>query len=183
MTSESDRPTDTPQDTEQGSVGEEGSVQLAAGGADGTEGSESTFAPNAFGVEKYVHGAFFLAAILAAYLAGQMLFSLWNNLADWPFAVQKLPFLISYTEEERNSASLIIGAVVGLLFVLRYYRRPSVRTWATEVAQELTQVTWPNKEAVTNGTIIVLITGVVATIFVALLDRFWGYLTNLVYGA
>jgi hypothetical protein len=30
---------------------------------------------------------------------------------------------------------------------------------------------------------VVLVASLVATAYVALLDRFWGYLTNLVYGA
>jgi len=135
------------------------------------------------GVEKYVHAAFFAAAILAAFLGGKMLLSLWNNLVEWPAAVRALPVLLEYTEEERGSITLIIGAVLGLFTILRYYRRPSVRSWATSVAGELARVTWPSKDTVTNGTIVVLVAGAIATVYVALLDRLWSYLTNLVYGA
>ena len=135
------------------------------------------------GVEKYVHAAFFAAAILAAFLGGKMLLSLWNNLAEHPDAVRTLPFLIEYTEDERGSLTLIIGAVLGVFLILRYYRRPTVRSWATSVAGELARVTWPSKETVTNGTIVVLVAGAIATVYIALLDRLWGYLTNLVYGA
>jgi len=135
------------------------------------------------GVEKYVHAAFFAAAILAAFLGGKLLLSLWNNLVEWPAAVRAVPMLLEYTEEERGSLTLIIGAVLGLFTILRYYRRPSVRSWATSVAGELARVTWPSKDTVTNGTIVVLVAGAIATVYVALLDRLWSYLTNLVYGA
>ena len=86
-----------------------------------------------------------------------------------------------YYQEEITLAE--IGAVIGVLVVLYYYRKESVRSWAGEVASELGRVTWPNKETVTNGTMVVLVASLVATVYVALLDRFWGYLTNLVYGA
>ena len=135
------------------------------------------------GVEKYVHAAFFAAGILAAFLGGKILLSVWNNLAEWPQAVRSMPFLIQYSEEERGTITLIIGAVLGVFLILRYYRRPAVRSWATSVAGELARVTWPSKDTVTNGTIVVLVAGAIATLYIALLDRLWGYLTNLVYGA
>lgn len=135
------------------------------------------------GVERYVHASFFAGGILCAYLMGKILLALWNSLAEWPVAVRSLPFLIEYTEEDRAGYTLFIGAVVGLLLILRYYRRPSVKNWATSVAAELARVTWPGKDTVTNGTIVVLVAGAIATVYIALLDRLWGYLTNLVYGA
>jgi preprotein translocase subunit SecE len=144
---------------------------------------EASAAPRELGVERYVHVAFFGLGLLAAFLAGKVLLMGWNSLADWPAAVRSLPALISYTEDERANFTLVIGAVLGVLVVLRYYRRPAVRSWAMEVASELSRVTWPDREMVTNGTLIVLIAGAVATVYVTLLDRFWGYLTNLVYGA
>ncbi len=149
------------------------------------EGSGKEEEPEAghIGVLRYVHASFFAAGILAAYLSGNVLLSAWNICAEWPEAVRNLPFLIEYTEEERNTITLVIGAVVGVLLVLRYYRRPAVRSWASQVASELARVTWPNKETVTNGTIVVLVAGAIATLYIALLDRLWSYLTNLVYGA
>jgi preprotein translocase subunit SecE len=150
----------------------------------GQEGAEEAdLAAGHIGVQRYVHAAFFASGILAAYLSGKVLLSAWNTLADWPEAVRSLPLLIEYTEDERASLTLVIGAVVGVLLVLRYYRRPAVRSWATDVASELSRVTWPDKETVTNGTIVVLVAGAIATLYIALLDRLWGYLTNLIYGA
>jgi preprotein translocase subunit SecE len=77
----------------------------------------------------------------------------------------------------------LIGAVAGVAAAVYAYRRPDVRTWTNEVAAELAKVTWPSKKEVTNSTMVVIATGAFATIFLALLDRFWGFVTNLVYGS
>lgn len=147
------------------------------------EGEDSDHTPAAFGVDRYVHAAFFLAAILASFLSSKILGLLWDTLTGFPEAVRAVPMLLEYTEEQRGTICLVIGAVVGVLLVLRYYRRPSVKGWAFEVAQELGRVTWPTRDTVTSGTLVVIVASVIATIYVMLLDRFWGYLTNLVYGA
>lgn len=196
MSSDSDRPK-TPDeaapetatgegtsDSADDGAGEE--TSLVRAGADASLSEEAPAeedAPEAghIGVRRYVHAAFFLAGILTAYLSGKVLLSAWNGLADWPAAVRQVPVLIEYGEEERASYTLVIGAVVGVLLVLRYYRRPAVRSWATDVASELAKVTWPEKETVTNGTVVVLVAGALATLFIALVDRLWGYLTNLIY--
>jgi preprotein translocase subunit SecE len=68
-------------------------------------------------------------------------------------------------------------------YVFNQYRKESVRGWADDVALELSKVSWPTRETVTNGTIVVLVASAVATVYVALLDRFWGFVTSLVYGA
>jgi len=153
--------------------------------ADDSSGDDSDddAAPTEIGTVRYVHAAFIGAGILAAYLCGKLLLTAWNMLSDWPDAVKQLPVLIQYGEDERANFTMVAGALLGIAIVLGYYRKESVRSWAGEVASELSRVTWPNKETVTNGTMVVLVATLVATVYVAILDRFWGYLTNLVYGA
>ena len=51
-----------------------------------------------------------------------------------------------------------------------------------EVAAEMSKVTWPDRTEVTNGTVVVIVTTIVSTVFFALMDKFWGFVTNLVYG-
>ena len=164
-------------------------AELAIGGADADGDSSVDAEPDGaaeageMGSARYVHAAFFAAGILSAYLCAKLLLVAWNALADWPEAVRQVPLLIQYGEDERATVTLVLGAAVGVFLVFWYYRKESVRTWAGEVASELSRVTWPNKETVTNGTMVVLVATLVGTVYVALLDRFWGYLTNLVYGA
>jgi preprotein translocase subunit SecE len=66
--------------------------------------------------------------------------------------------------------------------VIQIYRREGIRQWADEVAAELAKVSWPNRETVVNGTIVCVVATALAAVYVAILDRFWSFLTTLVYG-
>jgi preprotein translocase subunit SecE len=132
---------------------------------------------------RYVHAAFFIAGILVAFLSSKLIGVAWGALADWPAATRSVPQLLRFAEDERGSYALGAGALIGVGMVVQVYRKEHVRRWADEVALELTKVTWPNRETVTNGTIVVIVASVIATVYVTLLDRFWGFLTHLVYGA
>ncbi|MFO0569467.1 MAG: preprotein translocase subunit SecE [Polyangiaceae bacterium] len=132
---------------------------------------------------RYVHAAFFVAGILVAFVSSKLLNVTQGALADWPAATRAVPLLLRFAEDERQSYSLTAGALIGLLAVIQVYRKENVRRWADEVALELTKVTWPSKETVTNGTIVVIVASMIATVYVTLLDRFWSFLTHLVYGA
>ena len=68
------------------------------------------------------------------------------------------------------------------MLILRAYRRPDLRTWTDEVASELAKVKWPGRKDVQNYTVIVIAASTVATLYLALLDRFWAFVTNIVYG-
>jgi preprotein translocase subunit SecE len=139
--------------------------------------------PAQLGAGRYVHAAFFAFATLTGFLSARLFTSLWNWLAEWPFAVQHVPQLLRLSEDERGSVGSIAGVVVGLGTLFYFYRKPAIRSWAEEVAGELTKVTWPDRETVTNGTVIVIVASLVATVYVTLLDRLWGFATRLIYGS
>jgi len=155
----------------------------AEAGAIDTDGEEVAEGVVALGSERYVHAAFFLAGILAAFVASKTFVLVWNSLSGWSAAVRAVPQLVSYTEEQRDSIGLVVGAIVGALTVIQSYRKESVRTWANDVAAELSKVTWPTREAVLNGTVVVVVASALATVYVTILDRIWSFLTTLVYGA
>ena len=170
-------------------MGESGDEQprTASDGDGGVEESardrsDDDGAPTHLGATKYVHAAFFAGGILVAYLSGKILAGVWNRLAEWPTAVRTVPQLLRYGEDERATFTMVAGAVIGLIAVIQTYRRARVRQFADEVAVELSKVTWPDKEAVTNGTVIVVVATAVATVYIALLDRFWAFVTALIYG-
>jgi preprotein translocase subunit SecE len=154
-------------------------AELAAPG----EGDDAVEAASTLGSERYVHAAFFLAGIIAAYVGSKCIVLAWNQLSAWPAAVRAVPQLVSYSEEQRDSIAMVTGAVIGTLTVVQAYRKENVRTWAGEVAAELAKVTWPTREAVMNGTLVVVVASTIGTIYIAILDRIWGFLTTLVYGA
>lgn len=137
--------------------------------------------PAHLGTERYVHAAFFGAGLLIAFLASRIFTRLWNMLAEWPIALEHVPQLVVYDEEFRGNVGLAVGALVGLIAMLRLFRRPKIRGWADEVAGELAKVTWPDREAVTNGTIVVITASLIATVYVTVLDKFWSFATGLIY--
>jgi len=157
----------------------------AVEGAEAGEGSDDDDgnAASTLGSERYVHAAFFVAGILAAFIASKTLVLAWNSLAAWAPAVRALPALVSYSEEQRDTVAMVAGAGIGTLTIVQAYRKENVRTWANEVAAELSKVTWPTREAVLNGTVVVVVASALATVYVTILDRIWSFLTTLVYGA
>lgn len=165
----------------------EGGEPVAVAGSDEEDeeepASERGVQPAQLGATKYVHAAFFAAGIGVAYLSGKILEMIWNSLAQWPAAVRAVPQLLRYAEDDRGTITMIAGAVIGVLSVIQTYRRDRIRRWAGEVATELSKCKWPDRQMVTSGTIVVVIASAIATLYVALLDRLWGFLTTLVYGA
>src|SRR5262245_61707675 len=58
---------------------------------EGDEGEDDDDGAHTLGSERYVHAAFFVAGILAAYIASKTLVLAWNSLANWPAAVRAVP--------------------------------------------------------------------------------------------
>jgi preprotein translocase subunit SecE len=134
-------------------------------------------------VDKYVFAAFFAGGIVLAWFTGKMLAAGWSYLVEWPWAVRTVPQLLRFAEDERPTYTTAVGAVVGIIAVVVCLRNDGIRRYAEDVAIELSKVTWPKKETVTNGTIVVIAAGLFATVYIGLLDRLWGFVTMLVYGA
>jgi len=139
--------------------------------------------PTTLGATKYVHAAFFAGGILTAYLSGKILAAAWTRLAEWPTAVRTVPQLLRFAEDERGTITMVVGALIGVAVVLQTYRKEHIRRFCDEVAVELSKVTWPDKETVTNGTIVVVVASLVAAVYIALLDRLWAFVTALIYNA
>ena len=155
----------------------------ATPGETGVEVAASRRRRRASGASKYVHAAFFVIGIVTAFVSGRVLSGVWNALAAWPPAVRAVPQLLLYGEDERPSFTIVVGVLIGVFVVRRMFRSPGIRQWADDVAVELSKVVWPSRETVTNGTIVVVVASALATVYVGLLDRLWGFVTTLVYGA
>lgn len=178
------RPSDEGQESPGSSelLDRDGAISALGGLQAGVEAAgEEIAATTQLGSTRYVHAAFIAAAVFVGYITAQIFTLLWNSLAAWPMALQYVPQLVRYDEEVRGDIGLVVGAIVGIITVIRIYRRPNIRVWADEVAAELTKVTWPDRESVTNNTIIVIVASVAATLYVTVLDRFWGFATGLIY--
>jgi preprotein translocase subunit SecE len=139
--------------------------------------------PTQLGAARYVLAGFFAVGIAITFVLTRILGGIWNWLADNSWVARQAPFVSSIAEDDRGAYTTLVGAIVGVSATVYAYRRADVRTWTSEVAAELAKVTWPSKKEVTNSTIVVIAAGAFATVFLALLDRFWGFVTNLVYGS
>lgn len=160
------------------------SVDIGAGSSlsvDGSAGGAAVAASTELGSSRYVHAAFLAAAVLIGYVTSRFVVLVWNRLAEWPLALTHVPQLVRYDEDVRSDIGLVIGALVGILVALRMYSKPRIRVWSSEVAGELSKVTWPDREHVTRGTLIVIVASLVATVYVTILDRLWGFTTGLIY--
>lgn len=147
-----------------------------------TSSDADTASPHQLGVQRYVLAGFFGAGIAVAFFVSKMLVTVWDRLADNAWVAAHASFLNRIGEDDRGTWTMLVGAIVGLWAAVYAYRRDDLRTWTNEVASELAKVTWPDKKEVTNSTVVVILASAFATVFLALLDRFWGFVTNLVYG-
>lgn len=168
---------------EPGVEGEGASLLEGEGGALAPAGGPSDLpAATQLGATRYVMAGMFIAAIAVAFVIGKALGALWGYMAEALWFQTRFGALARVGEEERTEYTTLFGAFVAVGLAVYFYRRPDVRRWTDEVASELAKVTWPDKAEVTNSTIIVIVASAFATMYLALLDYFWGFVTRLVYG-
>jgi preprotein translocase subunit SecE len=136
--------------------------------AEGRTAASSTL----LGTRRWVYAAYFAGAIGVAFIVEKALSFAWLKASAWKPALG----------EPRDEILMPVAALCGIAAALYYWNRTRARQLAEEVAGELSKVTWPSRQDVTNSTFVVIVTTVVATVFFALMDRFWGFVTNLVYG-
>ena len=144
----------------------------AGASSSGSVGNVGTL-PSQLGTRRFVYAAYLAGACIIAFLFSKAVDGIWIWLAT------KKPAL----GEPRDEVVFPIAGVLGIAVAIYMWRRTRTRQLAEEVASELEQVTWPGREEVINSTIVVIVATLLATVFFFVMDRFWGYLTNLVYGA
>lgn len=133
------------------------------------------------GTTRYVIAGYFAGAIGLAYILGKILTASWTRLAEQQWVVDRAPWITQVPEDSRATWATIVGGLIAIGVTVHLYRRLDIRNWLNDAASELAKVTWPTKKEVSNGTVVVIVATVIATLYVALLDRFWGFVTDLVY--
>jgi preprotein translocase subunit SecE len=128
--------------------------------------------PSQMGTRRFVYAGYFAGAIGVAFIMSKVLLFAWLKLQSWKPAAG----------EPRDEVVMPLAALMGAGAAVYFWYRTRARRLADEVATEMAEVKWPSRTEVTNGTFVVIVTTVVSTVFFALMDRFWGFLTNLVYG-
>lgn len=156
---------------------------LAASGSSEGEDEDDDVLPAQLGAQRYVYSAFFAATILLAFILGRAFETAWTHLAINTKVVSAVPAIASFTDDAKQTYSFIAGGLIAVVVALVQFRKESVRKWADEVAGELVKVKWPSRKEVYGSTIVVVATSAIAVTYLFLLDRFWGFVTNLIYGA
>lgn len=134
--------------------------------------------PTQLGHRRFVYAAYLAATIGIVFILNKALDYGWFKAASW-----KPEWFMSLGVEPRDEIIVPIAVIAGIALAYRYWRDLKVRTMAEEVAEELTKVTWPTRDEVQNSTTVVIITTIFATIFFALMDQFWLWVTKHVYGS
>jgi preprotein translocase subunit SecE len=152
--------------------GEQREDALAKAEADGEASEELDLnVPVQLGYQRYVYAAYMAFALIVAFLVAKIGHVAWYRLGQWK------PELGDPKDELLYPAAGLVGAALAVY----YWRRADARQYANEVAEELSKVTWPNRKEVTNSTTVVVLTTLFATVFFALMDRFWGFITDKIY--
>ena len=145
----------------------------------GQDGAEGGGAP--IGTSRYVFAAYFAVGLSLAFVLGQAVTTGWGKLAGSQSVVDYVPWISLATEDVRETWGHVAGGVIALAALVYSYRRKDVRGWVNDAAGELAKVTWPTKDEVMHGTVVVVVAAFIATVYLTLLDRFWGYVTDWVY--
>ena len=76
----------------------------------------------------------------------------------------------------------LLGMAVAVGMALYMKRSEKISTYAMEVGNELSKVTWPTWKETKLSTIVVIIVTLIIAMILGLLDVAWGALSNLIYG-
>jgi preprotein translocase subunit SecE len=128
--------------------------------------------PAQLGTGRFVYAAYFAGAIAIAFIVSKVADFAWFKLQNYKPAIG----------EPRDEIVMPLSAILGTVVAVYCWYRTRTRQLAEEVATEMSKVTWPTRDEVTNGTFVVIVTTIVSTVFFALMDKFWGFVSNLVYG-
>ena len=132
---------------------------------------EASASPMQLGYQRFVYAAYMAGAMLVGFLVAKLGHLAWYRLGQWKPEIG----------EPRDEILYVTSSVIGILVALYYWRKPESRQYANEVAEELSKVTWPSRKEVTNSTTVVIFYTLFATVFFALMDQFWKYVTDKIY--
>ena len=113
------------------------------------------------GPNKYIHLTFAIGVLVAAFLV--------YKTGDWIWSYFGKP-----NELAMQGVALVFGIVGGIIA----YRNERVFATAADVTRELEKVTWPTKKETYYGTIVVLVTVLIATVILAFFDMIWAFLAG-----
>jgi len=128
--------------------------------------------PVQLGYQRYVYAAYMAAAMLVGFLVAKSGHAGWYKLGQWK------PEL----GEPKDEYLYPVAGLIGVFVAIYYWRKPSSRQYANEVAEELSKVTWPSRKETTITTSMVFVMVAVASVFFLAVDAVLGWGITAVLG-
>jgi preprotein translocase subunit SecE len=124
---------------------------------------------------KWTYLMFAVGGLLLAYLLTRSGFWAWEYLATSDFAGD-------YVGKPKELLIDLFGFGVAGIVTAVALRNERLVELANEVTAELRKVTWPTREETFAATIVVIVTVIVASIFLGLFDLLWSWVARAIYG-
>ncbi len=125
-----------------------------------TTQSEHGGASLQLGAVKYLYTGFFLAGCAVAFLVTHIVDLAW---------------------EGHDVVSVASGVACGVVASVLAWRKGPLRGLAMECIDELSAVTWPSRQETYTATVVVMATAITSAVIIFGLDRFWNWITDLIY--
>jgi preprotein translocase SecE subunit len=104
---------------------------------------------------------------------GLVLFWLLAKSGEWAW---------SYFGKPKGYAVGAAAFIISFVTTLILWRNEQVFGLATEVTAELRKVTWPSRKETVSSTIVVIVTTIIASLFLGIFDGVWSWVTRMIYG-
>lgn len=125
-----------------------------------------------FDPSRWAHAAFFIGFLLLAYVFSNLTEDMWAML--WSFYPRELG------RPQPNTANAI-GVGLALLCAVIAWRNQRWFKFVSEVAVEVSQVTWPTKAETRVATIVVVVLTLICSVILSMMDLFWSNVTDWLY--
>jgi preprotein translocase subunit SecE len=113
------------------------------------------------GPNKYVHLAFAIGGLLAAFVL--------SKAGDWVWSYFAKP-----NELILNAFAIVVAGTAAVMA----YRNERAFASVVDVTRELEKVTWPTRKETSAATIVVLVTVIIAALILSGFDAIWSFFTN-----
>jgi len=124
-------------------------------------------------IVRYVNIAFVAAGLLAWVVMADVYVALF----EW-FAPTKNVDLLG----SDFMTSDLMGLITGIIVTTVLWTHKGIRKWGTDVATELSHVTWPGFEETRQSTFVVIVVSIIVSLILGLFDYVWAWLTKFIYG-
>lgn len=116
------------------------------------------------GNSKWVHLMFVLGGLVAAYVLVHATDSIWSIFG-----------------KPKDLYVMVLGIGAASIGTLVFWRKKETFAKATDIVAELSKVTWPTRKETSAATIVVIVTVIIASLFLGLFDMVWSWATGVIY--